>query len=153
MIAVLTLLIACSKQQQTQPASEKMNGIEFTAKYKIELPFLDYSITTNGSARSSKAKAHQAQLTVTEDLTISGSVECTVSPNAQWGGIQRFFTFPITSDSATSYCNFSWNRVNSFPATMVCPTTTAGWYRGWTSDAAASATAYDIHLSALLQKD
>lgn len=160
-IVCAILMASCGKQASDQlaqvqrqevgksgsPKAEKMNGVEFTAKYHIQLPFLDYSNGTDALAKG-KPKAAAAALSVTEDLVISGSVECSVSANAQWGGIQKFLAIPLSNDGAVSYCNFYWSRTGTdLPVPMVCPTTTPGVYRGWTSDAAASDTPYDVHLS------
>lgn len=141
MVAAFLILASCSKTKV--PVSEKMNGIEFTAKYKLELPYLDYS---NGTARvaGKKAKASEVTFTVTEDLILSGSVSCATSPNAEWGGIQKFLALPLSNDGAVSYCNFNWSYTIPAPS-MNCPTSTSGVYRGWTSD-----HDYSVHLSNLV---
>lgn len=142
-IALIAItLFGCNKQASdvSQLAPEKMNGIEFKAKYGFELPFLDYG---SGVARSNKPKANAVTLSVTEDLVISGSVECTTSPNAEWGGIQKFLALPLSNDGAVSYCNFNWSGAPVPTGPMVCPTTTPGVYRGWTSDEGT----YNVHLS------
>ncbi len=137
--AAAIMFASCKKQSEQRPAPEKMNGIEFAAKYGFQLPFLDYG---SGVARSNKPKASAVTLTVMDgDLTISGSVSCTTSPDAEWGGIQKFLAIPLSMDGAVSWCNFNWTNTTA-PASMDCPTTTSGVYRGWTSD-----HNYDVHLS------
>lgn len=136
--------IACSKQASTQPAP--MNGFEFTAKYGFELPFLDYGHGEVSRSDKAKPKAGQAQIVVDEDLTMSGSVSCTTSPDAEWGAIQKFLAIPLSMDGAISYCNFNWSNVVA-PASMDCPTSIPGIYRGWTSDKPTSGTPYKVHLS------
>lgn len=131
---VAALLISCEKASKN-PLAKKMNGIEFTSNYKFELPFLDYG---NGASRSNKPKANAVVLSVTEDLILSGSVECTTSADAQWGGIQKFLALPLDNAGAVSYCNY----YDPVPSPMVCPTSTSGVYRGWTSG-----FNYDVHLS------
>jgi hypothetical protein len=133
-IAIALIAITLSGCKKTN-STTKMNGIEFTNKYKFQLPFLDYG---NGSAKSNKPKANAVTLSVTEDLTLSGSITCTVSDNAQWGGIQKFLAIPLDIVGAISYCNF----YDPIPNPMNCPTTASGVYRGWTSD-----NNYDVHLS------
>jgi len=128
-----------------------MTGSEFTAKYSIQLPFLDYSTEEatakpGGGNGNGKQKASIVTLSVTNDLVISGSVSCTTSSNAEWGGIQKFLALPLSNDSAISYCNFNWSGTTA-PSAMNCPTTTSGVYRGWTSDKAT----YEVHLSNTLQ--
>lgn len=143
LIVALTMF-SCSKQ--ASPKLAPINGVEFTAKYGFELPFLDYGHGEMTRSDKARPKANQVQLSVTEDLVISGSISCTTSPDAEWGGIQKFLAIPLAMDGAVSYCNFNWSY-SIAPAFMDCPTTTPGVYRGWTSDKPTSATPYDVHLS------
>lgn len=141
----IVVAFSCTKQAEQRSAPHKMNGVEFTKKYGFELPFLDYT-NSSAVARGKKAKAESVTLTVAEDLVISGNVSCTTSPDAEWGGIQKFLALPLSNDGAVSYCNFYWDVSQDPPGPMVCPTTTPGVYRGWTSD-----HNYDVHLSSTLQ--
>lgn len=145
---VISIFTSCSKQASNKLAP--MNGFEFTTKYHFELSFLDYGHENMIVNRSSKPKpkAETVALTVDEDLIISESVKCTTSPNAEWGGIQKFLAIPLSNDGATSYCNFNWSY--SVPDSLMdCPTSISGVYRGWTSDKSTSSTAYNVHLSPL----
>jgi len=151
-IVCAILMASCGKQAEQQSAPKEMNGIEFSAKYGFELPFLDYGHDDATYRGPKKQKAAEAVLAVTEDLVISGSVECTVSANAQWGGIQKFLAIPLSMDGAVSHCNFYWSRTGTdFPVPMVCPTAIPGVYRGWTSDHPETSTPYDVHLSQPVQ--
>lgn len=148
-LALAMLIVSCNKQARTPLASkpEKITVAELKAKYNLDLvaefekQYGPARTTPNGK----KKPTAQLVLTVTEDLVISGSVSCTTSPDAEWGGIQKFLALPLAIDGAVSYCNFNWSYTAA-PASMDCPTTTAGVYRGWTSDK----VTYDVHLSAPL---
>jgi hypothetical protein len=143
--AMAIMMASCTKQANNKFAPEKMNGVEFTAKYKFELPYLDYS--NNLAGRGSKPKANAVQLSVTEDLEITGSISCTTSADAEWGGIQKFLAEPLSNDGAVSYCNFNWSYIPA-ASLMDCPTTISGVYRGWTSDKADTNGDRNVHLSA-----
>lgn len=144
-VVIATMFASCTKQASKELASEKMNGVEFTKKYGIELPYLDYT-TSNIVARGKKQKAEAVTFSVLADLqlTESGSVlTTTISPDAEWGGVQRFVDM-TTNDGAVSVCNWNWSYTQA-PATMNCNSNGTGIYRGWTSD-----HNYDVHLSNLL---
>lgn len=135
-IFALIVLASCTKQAE-QPTAQTMSALELKARYQITLPGLDY--TDNTAARGKKASA-QTVVVWFDDLVLSGSVTCTVSPNAQWGAIQKFLAQPLSNDGAVSYCNF-YLPVSE----MNCPTTASGVYRGWTSD-----FDYNVHISNLI---
>lgn len=138
-IAVLAItLFSCTKQASENLRPEKMSALELKTKYFIVLPGLDY--TDSPVARGGKKASAQAVVVWLDDLTLSGSVECTVSEFAQWGGIQKFLAEPLSNDGAISYCNFYIP-----PSPMACPTTASGVYRGWTSD-----FDYNVHISNLV---
>ena len=132
-------LFSCTKENKS------MSAEELKAKYNIVLPELQYegeeiAVSPN---RGGKKKASEQVVVVWEnDLILSGGVTCTVSPNAEWGGIQRFNSIPLNVDGATSPCNYYWP---SNPTTMNCPVTASGVYRGFTSD-----HDYNIHISNLV---
>lgn len=144
---VLLVATSCNKQASNQLASEKMTGAEFTARYGIELPFLDYSHDA-GVARNNKPKANAVTLVVwTGDLILTESesvLTTTLSANAEWGGVQKFFTVDATNNGV-SVCNWNWSYTTA-PATQTCNYTGAGSYRSWTSDK----VTYDIHVSSFL---
>jgi len=139
------LFIGCKKQASKQPAKEEMTVAQLKIKYGIDLiGIYDYqfgSAAIRSSGRG-RPKADAVVVVWFNDLLISGSVSCTTSPDAEWGGIQKFLAEPLSNDGAVSYCNFNWSYTTP-PASMDCPTTTSGVYRGWTSDK----VTYDIHIS------
>lgn len=138
--AAVVIFTACTKKVKETSAPQAMTIAELKAKYKIDLVAEWEKQFSNGVARSGKPKPKAEQvITVSEDLVLSGSVSCTVSPDAEWGGIQKFLAIPLSVDGAVSYCNFYWW---SAPTEMNCPTTSSGVYRGWTSD-----HDYNVHLS------
>ncbi len=95
----------------------------------------------------SRSKKAEVALQETTDLTLtlSGSTfTTTISPNAEWGGVQKFVTIS-TNDGATSECNWNWSGVQA-PASKTCSSSGAGFYRSWTSD-----KNYDVHLSNVIQ--
>ena len=145
--AVLAItLFSCDKQASNKLASEEMNAEELKAKYGIVIPEFEYdgepaTLRNNNQSRGKKKASEQILVVWFNDLVISGSVTCTVSPNAEWGGIQRYLAEPLSIDGAVSHCNFYWYE-NETPQPMNCPTSTAGVYRGWTSD-----HDYNIHIS------
>lgn len=128
---------SCTKQAEQKSAPQTMSALELKARFGISLPGLDYS--DNSVARGKKASA-QTVVVWFDDLILSGSVICTVSPNAQWGAIQKFLAEPLSNDGATVLCNF-YLPVSE----MNCPTTAPGVYRGWTSD-----FDYNVHISNLI---
>ena len=125
---------------------KKMNGIEFLIKYGIQHPALDY--TSGELSRGKKAKAGATTFTVFENalvLSESGGVLTTsISPNAEWGGVQKFIDIS-TNDGAASVCNWNWSW-SAAPASMTCNSSGTGNYRSWTSDK----VTYDVHLSLYL---
>ena len=79
-------------------------------------------------------------------LTLSGTTfTTTISPNAEWGGVQKFVTMS-TNDGATSECNWNWSGVQA-PGSQTCSSSGTGFYRSWTSDKVTR----DIHLSNVIQ--
>ena len=138
-IAVLAItLFSCTKEARNPETIASLK-----TKYGIDL-IGEWEKKFGGTARPSKPKPKAEQVvTIAEDLVLSGSVTCTVSPDAEWGGIQKFLAIPLNVDGAVSYCNFYWW---STATPMNCPTTQAGVYRGWTSD-----HNYDVHLSNVIQ--
>jgi hypothetical protein len=95
----------------------------------------------------SKSKKAEVALQETTDLTLtlSGSTfTTTISPNAEWGGVQKFVTMS-TNDGAVSVCNWNWSGVQA-PPSMPCTANGPGFYRSWTSD-----KNYDVHLSNVIQ--
>ena len=79
-------------------------------------------------------------------LTLSGTTfSTTISPNAEWGGVQKFVTMS-TNDGATSECNWNWSGVQA-PASQTCSSSGTGFHRSWTSDKVTR----DIHLSNVIQ--
>jgi len=135
-IAVLAItLFSCTKQASDNLRTETMTALELKNRYGITLPGLVYSEVTRGGKKASA----QTVVVWLNDLVLSGSVECTVSENAQWGAIQKFLSEPLSMDGAVSYCNFY------MPEEMNCPTTSSGVYRGWTID-----FDYNVHISNLV---
>ena len=134
-------LFSCTKQASNRLASEEITIADLKTKYKIDLiaEWERYSVLSRSNRP--KPKAEQVVSVWLEDLVLSGSVECTVSSNAQWGGIQKFLAVPLSMDGAISYCNFYF----TIPAPMICQTTASGVYRGWTSD-----IDYTVHTSNLI---
>jgi hypothetical protein len=95
------------------------------------------------TARSKKEATLQETTDLT--LTLSGTTfTTTISPNAEWGGVQKFVTMS-TNDGASSECNWNWSGVQA-PASKICSSSGPGFYRSWTSD-----KNYDIHLSNVIQ--
>ena len=118
-IAVLAItLFSCTKQAEKQSATEE---------------------TKRGRGHS-----QQAELSVTSDLVLTesnGVLTLTISPNAQWAGVQKFVDMS-TNDGAVSVCN--WNYTTA-PTLATCTISGSGFYRGWTSD-----FNYDVHLSNII---
>ena len=146
-VALFIGMISCNK-----PSVKTMNAEELKASHGIVLPDLFYEgdeeSTSINRAGQKKEKANAVLVEVVEDLEITGSVECSVSENAQWGAIQKFLALPLSVEGATVLCNFYWSRTGTdFPTPMVCPTSEPGVYRGWTGDAKTSSTPYKIRLS------
>lgn len=140
-VSLFSTIVAFSCTKKS--SAPEMTVAELKAKYKIDLVAEWEKQFSNGVARTSKPKPKAEQvITVSEDLVLSGAVSCTVSPDAEWGGIQKFLAIPLSMDGAISYCNFYWW---SGPTEMNCPATSSGVYRGWTSD-----HDYNVHLSNLV---
>lgn len=149
--ALVMILTSCTRQAE-QPAASTVETV--TTKAPVKMTVAQFKISTgidyikaweqataSGVAMKKAKPQNTTLLTVTEDLAISGSVSCTTSPNAEWGGIQRFLAIPLANDGATSLCNFNWSYTAPAPS-MDCPTTEPGVYRGFTSD-----HDYNVHLS------
>lgn len=97
-------------------------------------------------SKAQKGKGPKAAPATLSDLslTISGTtVTCSISPDAQWAGIQKFVD-PASNDGAVAI----WEAQKNFntppgPGTTTsCPLQGTGYYRGWSSD-----FDYDVHLS------
>jgi hypothetical protein len=146
---LITTAGGCTKQASdgSQLAPEKMTGTQFTAKYGITLPFLDYN---DGSTTArGKKKASDVSLSVFTDLTLTeslGVLTTSLSPDAEWGGVQKFFTID-TTNNGVSVCNWNWSYVMA-PTSQTCTSNGSGSYRSWTSDK----LTYDIHLSPFLEQ-
>jgi hypothetical protein len=143
LVALITLA-SCTRQASNQSAlKETMTAEQLKAKLGIQLEGLDYG---NENARSNKKKANAVTLTVWfNDLTLTnnaGTLITTTSPNAEWGGVQKFFTID-TTNNGVSVCN--WYFITA-PATVNCSSNGPGSYRSWTSDR----TTYDVHVSSFL---
>jgi len=97
------------------------------------------------SETSRSKKAELVQETNDLTLTLSGTTfTTTISPNAEWGGVQKFVTMS-TNTGATSECNWNWSGVQA-PSFKTCSSSGAGFYRSWTTD-----KNYDVHLSNVIQ--
>lgn len=146
LIAVI-VLVSCTRQAKDNFAPKKMNGIEFKAKFGFEHPALDYSNSSEVS-RGKKAKAEAVTLAVWfNDLTLTnnaGVLTTSISPDAEWGGVQKFFTID-TTNNGVSVCNWNWSY-STAPSSQTCQSNGAGSYRSWTSDK----VTYDIHVSSFL---
>ena len=100
---------------------------------------------SNHSTEARGKKSELIQETTDLTLTLSGSTfTTTISPNAEWGGVQKFVTMS-TNTGAVSVCNWNWSGVQA-PASKTCSSSGAGFYRSWTSD-----KNYDVHLSNVIQ--
>ena len=96
----------------------------------------------------SKSKKAEVALVETTDLTLTfdgSTFTTTISPNAEWGGVQKFVTMS-TNDGATSECNWNWSGVAA-PASKTCSSSGPGFYRSWSTDK----VTYDVHLSNVIQ--
>ena len=146
MKAILAILFvfmfaSCDKKEQ------KINAEELKAKYGIVLPELEYDGDEIGTASpnsrgSAKKKANAVLVVVINDLSISesgGIITTTISPNAQWAGVQDFADI-TTNEGAISVCN--WNYSTPTGGTKTCQTDGSGNFRSWTSD-----FDYNIHIS------
>jgi len=100
-------------------------------------------------AKLAKTKGPKASFSSAEDLTLTASedglvVTTTISPEAQWAGIQK------ASDSngtgLTSVGNWSFNQLPGSGVTRSVTVTEPGYYRGWSSDFDC-----DIHFSAFVE--
>src|SRR6187455_1796195 len=99
-IALIAItLFSCTKENKS------MNAEELRAKYGIVLPELQYEgeeIAVSPNRGGKKKASEQVVFVWLNDLVLSGSVNCTVSPNAEWGGIQ------LMGSEITSPCNYYW---------------------------------------------
>jgi len=96
----------------------------------------------------SKSKKAEVALVETTDLTLTfdgSTFTTTISPGAEWGGLQKFVTMS-TNDGAVSVCNWNWSNVQA-PAFKTCSSSGPGFYRSWTTDK----VTYDVHLSNVIQ--
>jgi hypothetical protein len=109
--------------------------------------FFGCSKQMKGGQQEKGKSAKETILTVGDlSLTISGTTfTTTISPNAEWGGVQKFVTMS-TNDGATSECNWNWSGVQA-PTSQTCSSSGTGFYRSWTSDKVTR----DIHLSNVIQ--
>ena len=99
------------------------------------------------SEREAKVSKHEAAVVVASDLTLTltgTTFTTTISPNAEWGGVQKFVTMS-SNNGATSECNWNWTGVQA-PASKTCSSSGPGFYRSWTTD-----KNYDVHLSNVIQ--
>lgn len=96
----------------------------------------------------SRSKKSEVALVETTDLTLTfdgSTFTTTISPNAEWGGVQKFVTMS-TNDGAVSVCNWNWSGVAA-PASKTCSSSGPGFYRSWSTDK----VTYDVHLSNVIQ--
>src|SRR5688572_13047097 len=140
LIAFITItLFGCDKKERKQ-----INAEELKAKYGIVLPEIEYDgdeIATSNKG-GAKKKANTVLVVVVNDLSISesgGVITTTISPNAQWAGVQDFVD-TTTNEGAISVCN--WFYATPTGGTRTCQTDGSGNFRSWTSD-----FDYNIHVS------
>jgi len=99
--------------------------------------------TMSKAQRGKGPKSIPATLSDLSLTIVNGVVTCTVSPDAQWAGIQKFIN-PTSNDGAIAI----WEAERNYytppgPGTTTsCQVQGTGYYRGWSSD-----FDYDIHLS------
>lgn len=88
-------------------------------------------------AKSKGGKPVQsAPPTTTTDLTLildGNTLTTTISPDAQWAGIQKFAD-QTTNDGAVSVGNWNYSTAPGAGATKSVEATGSGNYRGWSSD-------------------
>src|SRR5688572_10598374 len=114
-ILFLFMFASCDKKEKKQ-----INAEELKAKYGIVLPELEYEgeeIATSNKG-GAKKKANTVLVVVVNDLSISesgGVITTTISPNAQWAGIQDFAD-TTTNEGAVSVCN--WNYLTPIGGTV-----------------------------------
>jgi hypothetical protein len=87
LLLVTSLILSCKKNANNYTL-EKITALELKIKYGIEIPGIDYN---ESSVARGKKKASTVIVSVIQDLIISGSVTCTVSPNAEWGGTMELY--------------------------------------------------------------
>lgn len=94
-------------------------------------------------AKAKKVKdppASAADLSLT--LSADGkTLTTTISPNAQWSGIQKFVD-PNSNDGASSIGNWYYASPPGTGKTESVAVAGTGYYRGWSSD-----VNYTVHLS------
>ena len=93
---------------------------------------------TISPAEEATRKPPKALPAVTTDLLLmldGSTLTCTLSPNAEWAGIQKYVS-QTTNDGAIAI--WEAQRYFSSPpgagATTSCPAQGTGYYRGWCSD-------------------
>lgn len=144
-VMLVITLASCTKQasDKSQLAPERMTLAEVREKLKIELPDVDY----DGTARGRKQSASLSVNVWFNDLSLSNSagvLTTSISPDAEWGGVQKFFTID-TTNNGVSVCNWNWSGTTA-PSSQTCQSNGPGSYRSWTSDK----VTYDIHVSSFL---
>lgn len=101
---------------------------------------------SNTMSKAQKGKGPKAVPSTLSDLVLTvndGNIVGTISPDAQWAGIQKFVD-PATNDGAVAI----WEAQRNFSSppgpgqTTSCPSQGTGYYRVWSSD-----FDYDVHLS------
>lgn len=163
LITASVLMTSCSKhaiEQQTKTEKTQVAKVTKTVMFaselnesmRIKLPGIDY---TNGSDASMKGKPKANAVLVNvwqNDLTlipVTGGFITTISPNAEWGGVQNFSVVDATN-SGYSECNWNWSNQTP-PPNMPCNTTASGNHRSWTSDKpfidSNGDTVYTVHVS------
>lgn len=100
-------------------------------------------------AKAAKTRGPKATPATASDLTLTLSddglvVTTTISPEAQWAGIQK--ASDANGADLASVGNWSFSQPPGAGATKSVPVTGPGYYRGWSSD-----FDYDIHVSAFVQ--
>jgi len=120
-----------------------MKNIIIAALVTITLFSCTREAKQSNKSEVNKGKKAEALIEVADlVLTFDGSTfTTTISPNAEWGGVQKFVTMS-TVEGAVSVCNWNWSGVQA-PASKTCSSLGSGFYRSWTSDK----VTYDVHLS------
>lgn len=95
--------------------------------------------SNNGNKGKKPAPATLSDLFLT--VSPDGTVTTTISPNAQWAGIQKFVDMS-TNDGAISVGNWNYNTPPGPGTTKSVASVGTGYYRGWSSDFDAT-----VHLS------
>jgi hypothetical protein len=128
------------KEEKKEISKKEMTVAEIKATFNIDLIQLqkEYYATIHASLRGKPVKNETVLVVWFNDITITeadGIITSTVSPDAQWAGIQKFLSTTSNDGAIGIWESNRYYYTPPGPGTITfCHYVGPGYYRGFSSD-------------------